>query len=46
MFEARKDKVIIHPEQGSNVLKHLRIRKGDMAAGWAAADVVVEGTYH
>ena len=35
MFEARKDEVIIHPEQGSNVLKHLRIRKGDMAAGWA-----------
>ena len=46
MFEARKDEVIIHPEQGSNVLKHLRIRKGDMAAGWAEADVVVEGTYH
>ncbi len=46
MFEARKDEVIIHPAQGSNVLKHLRIRKGDMAAGWAAADVVVEGTYH
>jgi CO/xanthine dehydrogenase Mo-binding subunit len=46
MFEARKDEVIIHPEQGSNVLKHYRIRKGDMAAGWAAADVIIEGTYH
>jgi len=45
MFEARKDEVIIHPEQGSNVLKHLRIRKGDMAAGWAAADVIIEDTY-
>jgi CO/xanthine dehydrogenase Mo-binding subunit len=46
MLEARKDEVIIHPEQGSNILKHLRIRKGDMAAGWAAADIVVEGNYH
>jgi CO/xanthine dehydrogenase Mo-binding subunit len=45
MMEARKDKVIIHPEQGSNILKHLRIRKGDMAAGWAQADIVIEGTY-
>jgi CO/xanthine dehydrogenase Mo-binding subunit len=46
MLEARKDEVIIHPQQGSNILKHLRIRKGDMAAGWAAADIVVEGNYH
>ncbi|MFN2137071.1 MAG: xanthine dehydrogenase family protein molybdopterin-binding subunit [Candidatus Promineifilaceae bacterium] len=46
MLEARKDTVLIHPEQGSNVLKHLRIRKGNMEAGWAAADVIVEGTYH
>jgi CO/xanthine dehydrogenase Mo-binding subunit len=46
VFEARKDEVIIHPELGTNVLKHLRIRKGDMEAGWAAADVIVEGTYH
>ena len=46
MLEARRDEVVIHPEIGSNVLKHLRIRKGDMDVGWAAADVVVEGTYH
>ncbi len=46
MLEARKDEVIIHPELGSNVLKHLRIRKGDMTAGWAEADIVIEGTYH
>ncbi len=39
--------VLLHPENGcdSNVYHHLRIRKGDMAAGWAAADVVVEHTY-
>jgi CO/xanthine dehydrogenase Mo-binding subunit len=35
----------IHADKSNNVLCHYRIRKGDMAAGWAAADVVVEGTY-
>ncbi len=45
-LEAMKDEVIIHPELGSNILKKYQIRKGDMAAGWSAADVVVEGTYH
>jgi CO/xanthine dehydrogenase Mo-binding subunit len=28
-----------------NKMVHYRIRKGDMAAGWAAADVVLEGEY-
>ena len=28
-----------------NILAHYRIRKGDMAAGWAQADVIVEGEY-
>jgi CO/xanthine dehydrogenase Mo-binding subunit len=46
MLEARKDEVIIHPEQGSNILKHLRIRKGEMAVGWSEADIVIEGAYH
>jgi CO/xanthine dehydrogenase Mo-binding subunit len=46
MLEARKDTVIIHPELGSNILRHYRIRKGDMQAGWEAAEVIVEGTYH
>ena len=45
MLEAMKDEVVIHPEIGSNILKHYKIRKGDMDAGWAAADVVVEGVY-
>ncbi|NCF67478.1 MAG: molybdopterin-dependent oxidoreductase [Chloroflexi bacterium] len=45
VFEAMKDEVIIHPELGSNILKKYQIRKGDMEAGWAAADVVVEDTY-
>lgn len=39
--------VLIHPESGrdSNVYYELKIRKGDMDVGWAAADVVVEGEY-
>ncbi|MDH4307307.1 MAG: xanthine dehydrogenase family protein molybdopterin-binding subunit, partial [Acidimicrobiia bacterium] len=38
---------LVHPENGhdSNVYHHLKIRKGDMDAGWSAADVVIEGTY-
>ena len=39
--------VLLHPETGkdTNAYYHLRIRKGDIEAGWAAADVVVEGRY-
>lgn len=38
---------LLHPENGlsTNTYHHLRIRKGDMDAGWAAAEVIVEGTY-
>ena len=43
--EAAADKVLIHPEAGTNTYYELKIRKGDMEAGWAAADVVVEGSY-
>jgi CO/xanthine dehydrogenase Mo-binding subunit len=35
----------LHPDAPNNVVTHYRIRKGDMDAGWKAADVVVEGTY-
>ena len=37
----------LHPElnvEGNRICHH-QIRKGDMAAGWAAAEVVVEGEY-
>ncbi len=39
--------VLLHPENGkdTNAYHHLRIRKGDIDTGWAAAEVVVEGTY-
>lgn len=46
MFEAMQDEIIIHPDTSTNILKHYKIRKGDMEAGWAAADVVIEGEYH
>ncbi|NWG17025.1 MAG: xanthine dehydrogenase family protein [Chloroflexi bacterium] len=36
----------IHANRPGNILCHYKIRKGDMAAGWALADVVVEGEYH
>ncbi|MBI3167746.1 MAG: molybdopterin-dependent oxidoreductase [Chloroflexi bacterium] len=29
-----------------NLLKHIKVRKGDMDAGFAAADVVLEHTFH
>ncbi len=39
--------ILLHPENGkaSNTYYSLRIRKGDMARGWADADMVVESTY-
>lgn len=45
VFEAFRDETILHQEKGTNILQHYKIRKGDMAAGWEAADVVVEGEY-
>jgi CO/xanthine dehydrogenase Mo-binding subunit len=36
----------IHVEFPNNILCHFRIRKGDMDAGWAQAEVIVEGEYH
>jgi CO/xanthine dehydrogenase Mo-binding subunit len=38
--------VILHPDRGSNVFCHYRIRKGDVEAAFAQSDVIVEGVYH
>ncbi len=35
-----------HVHRGGNLLKHIKVRKGSMDAGFAAADVILEGTYH
>ena len=45
VFEAMKDDVLVQPWHRSNTLKKYQIRKGDMDAGWAQADVVIEGKY-
>lgn len=37
--------VLIHPDRGSNILLHYKIRKGSIDDGFAKADVIVEGTY-
>jgi len=37
---------LIHPDKGSNVFCHYQIRKGDLEAGFGAADVIIEGEYH
>ena len=48
LHAALRGTTLVHPENGldTNVYVSYKIRKGDMAAGWADADVVVEHTYH
>jgi len=41
-----EDAVLLHPDRGSNIFTHYRIRKGDVEDGFAKADVIVEGEYH
>lgn len=36
---------LVHEERESNLLLHIPIRKGDIARGFAEADVILEGTY-
>ena len=41
------DAPVLHPERGdSNICVHYKIRKGDVEAAFAKADVIVEGEYH
>lgn len=35
----------LHPDSPGNLVTQYRIRRGDMASGWARADVVVEAEY-
>ncbi|OGO34176.1 MAG: aldehyde oxidase [Chloroflexi bacterium RBG_16_54_18] len=37
--------VLLHPDSGSNVFCHYRIRKGDSDEAFRAADVIIEGEY-
>lgn len=38
--------LLLHPDRGSNIFCHYRIRKGDVEAAFSKADVIVEGEYH
>ena len=40
-----EDDVLVHEGRGSNLIRHLRIRRGDIDAAFSRADIVVEGTY-
>ncbi|HEV3087950.1 MAG TPA: xanthine dehydrogenase family protein molybdopterin-binding subunit [Candidatus Elarobacter sp.] len=39
------DAPLVHPARGTNVLLHQKVRKGDVAAAFADADVVLTGTF-
>ena len=39
------DAELVHDARGSNVLEHVRIRKGDVEAAFARAEVVIEETF-
>jgi CO/xanthine dehydrogenase Mo-binding subunit len=47
VVEAKQSKdVLLHPEREDNIFCHYRIRRGDIEAGFEAADVVIEAEYH
>lgn len=39
-----EDSPLVH--EGGNLLKHIKVRKGDLDEGFSEADLVVEQTYH
>lgn len=44
--EAMKEgAVLLHPDKGSNIFCHYRVRKGDFESALKEADVVIEGEY-
>lgn len=46
VFARRPDAPVLHPDRpGGNLLKHIKVRKGDIGQGFAQADVIVERTY-
>ncbi len=42
----QEEAVLLHPDKGSNIFCHYRIRKGDVEAAFAGCEVIVEGEYH
>jgi len=45
MAAMAEDSTRLHPDNGSNIFCHYRIRKGDVDAAFREADVVLEGEY-
>jgi xanthine dehydrogenase molybdenum-binding subunit len=42
----QSDAPVLHPDRpDGNLLKHIKVRQGDVEAGFAQADVIVERTY-
>jgi CO/xanthine dehydrogenase Mo-binding subunit len=41
----KNDAALLHPETGSNIFCHYRIRKGDVEKAFSEADVIVEDIY-
>ncbi len=41
----KKGAADLRPAENTNIVHHVKIRKGDMSAGWADCDIVVEGRY-
>lgn len=45
--EAMKpDSPLVHEEKGTNILKHIKIRRGNVEEGFAKSDVIIEGEYY
>jgi len=42
----QEDAILLHPDRGSNIFCHYRIRKGNVEDAFAKADVIIEGEYH
>jgi CO/xanthine dehydrogenase Mo-binding subunit len=42
----KDDSVLLHPDRGSNIFCHFKIRKGDVEKAFAKADIIVEGIYN
>ena len=36
---------LLHPDKGSNIFCHYRIRKGDVESAFAVADIIIDGEY-
>ena len=41
----QENEIMLHPDRGSNVFCHYRIRKGDVEDALKQADVIIEGEY-